>query len=293
MSVKNSTKRYQKKDPISHCLDRPDMYVGSIRMRDTSEYIASSNEEGEYSIYNKQIQSSPAILRIFIEALSNAIDNVERSRGTRTPCTTIKVTIDQESGETSIWNDGDVVPIEVNEDEEVYNHTMIFGQLLTGSNYNDEEERIIAGRNGIGIKACNIFSSEFTVTGCDPKKKKCLTQTWTNNMRDIGEAEITDCNEKGFTEVRWTPDFSRFGLDGYTDDLVALYKRYVIDAAMLSKIQVYLNDELIPIRNLSQYANLYNSPTDEKLLIKTKTSEVLVSAIGVPGYETVSFVNGV
>ena len=293
MSVKNSTKRYQKKDPISHCLDRPDMYVGSIRMRDTSEYIASSNEEGEYSIYNKQIQSSPAILRIFIEALSNAIDNVERSRGTRTPCTTIKVTIDQESGETSIWNDGDVVPIEVNEDEGVYNHTMIFGQLLTGSNYNDEEERIIAGRNGIGIKACNIFSSEFTVTGCDPKKKKCLTQTWTNNMRDIGEAEITDCNEKGFTEVRWTPDFSRFGLDGYTDDLVALYKRYVIDAAMLSKIQVYLNDELIPIRNLSQYANLYNSPTDEKLLIKTKTSEVLVSAIGVPGYETVSFVNGV
>ena len=293
MSAKNSTKRYQKKDPISHCLDRPDMYVGSIRLRDTSEYIASSNEEGEYSIYNKQIQSSPAILRIFIEALSNAIDNVERSRGTRTPCTTIKVTIDQESGETSIWNDGDVVPIEVNEDEGVYNHTMIFGQLLTGSNYNDEEERIIAGRNGIGIKACNIFSSEFTVTGCDPKKKKCLTQTWTNNMRDIGEAEITDCNEKGFTEVRWTPDFARFGLDGYTDDLVALYKRYVIDAAMLSKIQVYLNDELIPIRNLSQYANLYNSPTDEKLLIKTKTSEVLVSAIGVPGHETVSFVNGV
>ena len=42
-------------------------------------------------------------------------------------------------------------------------------------------------------------------------------------MRDIGEAEITDCNEKGFTEVRWTPDFARFGLDGYTDDLVALY----------------------------------------------------------------------
>ena len=24
-----TTKRYEKKDPISHCLDRPDMYVGS------------------------------------------------------------------------------------------------------------------------------------------------------------------------------------------------------------------------------------------------------------------------
>ena len=38
-----STKRYQKKDPISHCLTRPDMYVGSTRLRPTSEYIATEN----------------------------------------------------------------------------------------------------------------------------------------------------------------------------------------------------------------------------------------------------------
>ena len=34
------TKRYEKKDPISHCLDRPDMYVGSVRLRNIMEYIA-------------------------------------------------------------------------------------------------------------------------------------------------------------------------------------------------------------------------------------------------------------
>ena len=40
---------------------------------------------------------------------------------------------------------------------------MIFGQLLTGSNYDDDEERLTSGRNGLGIKLTNVFSSEFNV----------------------------------------------------------------------------------------------------------------------------------
>ena len=157
MSVK---KRYQKKDPISHILDRNDMYVGSTRLRYSNEYIATEDND-DFEIKVKRIRFSPAILRIFIEALSNAIDNVERSKKTKTPCTKIKVTINKETGETSIWNDGDIVPIEINEEEECYNHSLIFGQLLSGSNYNDEEERIVAGRNGLGIKLTNVFSTEF------------------------------------------------------------------------------------------------------------------------------------
>ena len=36
---------YQKKDPISHCLDRPDMYVGSTRLRKIEEYVAEQKED--------------------------------------------------------------------------------------------------------------------------------------------------------------------------------------------------------------------------------------------------------
>ena len=81
-------------------------------------------------------------------------------------CTKIKIAIDSETGEISIWNDGDVVPIEIDEDEGCYNHTMIFGQLLTGSNYDDTEERTIAGRFGLGIKLSNIFSSRLYGKRC-------------------------------------------------------------------------------------------------------------------------------
>lgn len=139
--------KYVKKDQISHILLRPDTYVGSIRLRKTTEFVY---EEGQ--ITKKNIEFSPAILRVFVEALSNALDNVVRSKEEKIPCTAIKVTIN--NTEISIWNDGAVVPIEIHEEEGCYNHSLIFGQLLTGSNYNDEEERIVSGRNGYGIKLC-------------------------------------------------------------------------------------------------------------------------------------------
>ena len=288
---KDARKRYQKKDPISHCLDRTDMYVGSTRLRLVDEYVAKEGENGCH-IFQKSVKISPAILRIFIEALSNAIDNVERSRHTNTKCSKICVTIDKQSGRTTVWNDGDIVPIEYNDEEDCYIHTMIFGHLLTGSNYDDEEERLVSGRNGLGIKLTNIFSSELTVKGYDPNNGKTLEQTWTNNMRKTDGPEVKSVKgDSGYTEVSWIPDFHRFGLGGYTDDIVDLYTRYVIDAAMLTKVKVYLNEELIPVKTLADYASLYDTPTDEKLLIKTPNAEVFLTPA--TEFQAVSFVNGV
>ena len=289
MSTKKQ--RYTKKDPISHILDRCDMYVGSIRPRSLSEYTAETTAGG-YTIKQNTIRSSAAILRIFIEALSNAIDNVQRSRGTKTPCTKIKVTIDSETGSTSIWNNGCIVPIEIHETEDCYNHTLIFGQLLTGSNYNDEEERVVAGRNGLGIKLTNVFSSEFTVRGCDPTNGKTFEQTWTNNMREVSKPRVRASSlVNGYTQVSWTPDFPRFNVGKYTPGTLALYTRHVIDAAMLSGVKVYLNDELIPVKSLREYSRLYETPTEEHLCIHTSTCDVLLTPA--PEFEAISFVNGV
>jgi DNA topoisomerase-2 len=283
-----SKPKYQQLDPISHILKRPDMYCGSTRFRKVDDYVADT----EFQITKKNINMCPAILRIFIEVLSNANDNVERSKKEGIPCTKIKVTINKETGETSIWNDGAIVPIELNPEQNCYNHSMIFGRLLTGSNYDDEEERVVAGRNGLGSKLCNVFSTKFTVTGCDPVNGKSISQTWTNNMRDT-EGPIVKSSKvaKGFTCITWTPDFSHFGLTGYTDEIINLYSRHVVDAAMISKVRVSLNDVTIPINNLSKYAALYHTPTDEKLLIKTDSCEVLLTPS--TEFEAISFVNGV
>jgi hypothetical protein len=47
-------------------------------------------------------------------------------------------------------------------EREIYTPEMIFGHLLTGSNYDDEEAKTIGGRNGYGAPLCNVFRTVFT-----------------------------------------------------------------------------------------------------------------------------------
>ena len=69
---------------------------------------------------------------------------------------------------------------------------MIFGYLLTSSNYNDNEKKTTGGRNGYGAKLANIFSTEFTVETADGSRTgKKFKQTFTNNMQTKGEAKAS------------------------------------------------------------------------------------------------------
>ena len=48
----------------------------------------------------------------------------------------------QATGTISVWNNGEGVPVEVHKEEKVYVPELIFGHLLTSSNYNDAEEKV-------------------------------------------------------------------------------------------------------------------------------------------------------
>lgn len=291
-------KTYTKKDPIEHILLRSSMYVGSKTLKTYEDFIAEFDSESEeYRIFKKYVTASPAILRIFIEVLSNAVDNVERSRKAKIPCTAIKVNINKETGETTVWNDGDIIPIEMHPEEKMYNHTLIFGHLLTGSNYDDNEEREISGLNGLGAKLSNVFSTKFVVKGLDPNNKKTFDQTWTNNMKSPENPIVKSSTlKKGYTEVKYFPDFKQFDLEGYTDDIIGLYLKYVIDAAMLTKIKVYFNNDLINVNNLLTYSKLYSNTEnkneeDERLNIKYENVEVVLTRS--KDFQHISFTNGI
>jgi DNA topoisomerase-2 len=291
MTSKNTTV-YEDLEHRAHVLHRSDVYVGDTQVDDADEYVA--NKTDEFKISKKTIRTSAAILRIFIEVLSNAIDNFERSKKSKTPCTKIEVSINKDTGLTKVWNDGDVIPIEINSKNE-YNHSMVFGRLLTSSNFNDEEDRVTSGRNGMGVKLANIFSKKFVVKGADPTNNKNFTQVWTGNMEHTTGPVVEDLSSKpkGFTEVSWVPDFAQFGIVGYTDDILSQYTRFVLDAAMLCpKVAIFLNGERIEFNSLKQYASLYSAPTHELLLVhKGPGIEVLVTTASQA--ESVSFINGV
>jgi DNA topoisomerase-2 len=280
---------YKELDLHSHTLKRPDTYVGSVRPCTSCEFLY----DGEV-IVSRMITYTPAVLRIFVEALSNAVDNVSRSEEFNEPCKMIKVNIDRETGETCVWNDGLAIPVQMKEDskDNIYIPEMLFGRLLTSSNYNDTEDRYTSGRNGLGISLTNIFSKEFKIRLCDPKAGKLYTQKWKDNMKVRDPPRIKSSKGRGFTQVSWIPDFRYFSLEGYTDDFIQLLSRYVVDAAMTvsPSTSVTLNGRRLGVKSLKDYVNLYT--LDKKVILSSETSEcVFTSSQG--EFDCVSFVNGV
>lgn len=64
----------------------------------------------------------------------------------------------------------------MHKEQKVYVPTLIFGHLLTSSNYNDDEKKVTGGRNGYGAKLCNIFSTKFVVETCSSDSGKKFKQ---------------------------------------------------------------------------------------------------------------------
>jgi DNA topoisomerase-2 len=279
---------YKKENQIDHVLNRPDMYLGNLHPKEDSQYVYIDEQ-----IISKKIKFSPGMLRIFIEMISNSIDNFYNSSDTSTPCKIIRVDIDSESGQISVWNDGCVIPVVMHSTEKCYNHSLVFGQLLTSSNYDDAEKRSGSGRNGYGIKIANIFGKKFDVEGCDPTTGKILKQTWTNNMKETDGPTVTSTKaKKGYTKVTWTPDIKRFKFDCITDDMFALLAKHVADTAMLVSAKVFLNGTEFVNKTLASYAKLYNAEFTENMTFMSDTCHVVVIPSSTK-FEQYSFVNGI
>ena len=104
--------------------------------------------------------------------------------------TMIKVTIDKEKGTITVWNNGKGLPIQMHQKEKVYVPELVFGHMLTSSNYDDSIKKVTGGRNGFGAKLTNIFSKEFKITTGDTKEKKLYSQVFKNNLSQICEPKI-------------------------------------------------------------------------------------------------------
>ena len=283
---------FEKLEHHDHILKRPDTYIGSKVTTEREDYIFKDKK-----IANKNIKGNIGLERLFIEILTNAIDNVWNSNSKNKKCTFIKVNI-KKDGTTVIKNDGLLIPITISEKHKIYNPELIFGHLLTSSNYDDSKVRITAGRNGLGGKLANIFSTFFEIKINDGKQ--IYTQSWTKNMYTKGpttiERAIENENKDTYTRITYKPDFNYFGLENYNNDMLALFYKYCCDCAMVTKVPTYVNFNesksytLLKIPTLQSYASLYSTSNEEIYSFKTKDSDVLI--IPSESFTHITFVNG-
>lgn len=183
---------------------------------------------------------------------------------------------------------------------------MIFGHLLTSSNYDDDHAKVTGGRNGYGAKLCNVYSTEFTLETADSKTKKKYKQTWTDNMSNMGKAAIVQNKSDDFTKITFTPDFKKFKMTGMDDDFEALVKRRVFDLAGTSRgVKVYLNGERLKVNNFKKYMEMYTKAIKRERgdEAANDTSEIITEspdirweigfAVSDGTFQQVSFVNSI
>ncbi|OSX67990.1 hypothetical protein POSPLADRAFT_1072653 [Postia placenta MAD-698-R-SB12] len=249
---KTASETYTKLSQLEHILKRPDSYIGSVET--ITQPMWAWDSERKLMVY-REIKYVPGFFKIVDEILVNAADNKINDLS----MDTIKVTIDAENNLISVYNNGRGIPIEMHSKEKIYIPELIFGHLLSSSNYDDDEKKLTGGRNGYGAKLANIYSVEFTIDTADKNSGQKYVQTWTDNMSKMGKAKITK-NGRGeeYTRVTFRPDLKRFGMDRIDEDTVALLKKRVHDlAGTVRDVKVYLNDERLKTKNFKQYVELY------------------------------------
>lgn len=284
---------YQKKTQLEHILLRPDSYIGSVEPVTQQMWVYDK----DVGLNCRDVTFVPGLYKIFDEILVNAADNKQRDKS----MSCIKVNIDVENNTISVWNNGKGIPVVEHKVEKVYVPALIFGQLLTSSNYDDDEKKVTGGRNGYGAKLCNIFSTRFTVETACKDSKKCFKQTWYDNMGRAGDANIKPFDGEEYTCITFRPDLPKFKMSILDKDTVALMTRRAYDIAGSSKgVRVFFNGKKLPIKDFHSYVDMYVQDKVDELGEPLKVIHEVVNerwevclTMSEKGFQQVSFVNSI
>ena len=235
--VKSVNEKYISLSDRDHILNRPESILGSANSisRPVSIYDGTT-------FVTKEVTCSAASERIFIEVLTNALDNVERSRDAGVDPKRVEVVMTTEV--ITVINYGLPVDVAMHETG-MYVPELVFGVCRSGSNYDDNEKRSVAGRNGYGAKGTNIMSKVFAIDVIDASRGLRYKQVWTDNKGKTGKPVITETKEPSRTVVKFKPDLARLGRpEGkYLKEDLLLFRTLCIYAAYTAQIPVIFNNK--------------------------------------------------
>ena len=294
--------KYKKYELLEHILALPDTYIGSIEPQKINSYIY---DDATKKMVQDELTYIPGLLKIFDEVIVNAIDHSMRLKAEEAKgkedikhVKNIKVTIDKDSGRITIMNDGNGVDIKKHSSYgDLWIPELIFGELLTSTNYDKGEEKIWGGKNGYGSKLTNIFSKEFVIETVDHYSKKIYTQTFSDNMTQRTKAEVKASSKAPYTQISFIPDYERFGMKNMSDDIYKLFNRRVIDACATTPkdVSVFFNSEKLMIKDFEKYCELFLDKKEQPFVYEASGErwEIVATVSSSGSFEFLSFVNGI
>jgi DNA topoisomerase II len=220
--------------------------------------------EGE-RIVEREITFTPGLYKIFDEIVVNAADNKQRDPDMNM----LDISVNADTNTITVRNNGAGIPVTLHKEHNVYIPTMIFGQLLTGSNFDDDEKKTTGGRNGYGAKLANVFSTEFIVDCNSTETGKKFRQVFRNNM-SVAEVPVVksltsaEAARGDYVQITFKPDLPRFGMTHLDHDAVCLLSKraYDIAGSMANtagkKMQVSLNGKKLPVKSFKEYLAIFD-----------------------------------
>ena len=302
MMTQDLANKYQQKTDKEHILDNPDTYIGSVEIIESNQFIFSTNEEDlKSTIKEKQIQYVPALFKLFDEGIVNCRDHAIRMEKAvaekvenSIPVSYIDVIIQENS--ITMLNDGNGIDVAIHPETGIWIPEMIFGHLRTSTNYDKTEKKIVGGKNGFGFKLVLIWSTYGSVETVDHIRGLKYVQEFRDNLNIICPPKITKCKGKPYTKITFHPDYTRLGLEGLTEDMIALFRKRVYDIAAVTdkKLKVRYNSQCIPVNNFLQYIDLYIGSKDVSPRAYEQGGERWEYAVALSSeFIQVSFVNGI
>jgi DNA topoisomerase-2 len=207
----------------------------------------------------------------------------------------ISVAIDKDSGSVTIENNGPLggIGVRMHEKEGLWNPELVFGHLLTSTNYDDSQKRIVGGRNGYGAKLANIYSSDFSIAIKDHETKADVHPIWSKNMTVCDPPKIK--KHSGATSsasITFTPEWKRFGMSKMDDTIYSIFQKRVWDANICTtqNCKVKFNGDVLPKQNFEAYAKMHEGVQDVASVSGDRWSVCIGPSEN--GLEQISFVNG-
>ncbi len=237
-----------------HIRRRPGMYIGKLG-------DGTNSDDGIYVLLK--------------EVLDNSIDEYMMGFGK-----TINVSVSAESATVRDFGRG--IPLGKLID--------VVSKMNTGGKYDSKAFKKSVGLNGVGLKAVNALSTEFTATSYrDGMMKRARFECG----ELVEEFELEPTDEPNGTQISFTPDRSIFRDYRFLDEFITpLIKNYTF---LNTGLAIVFNGRRMISRNglldLLQ-ANLTSEPLYPVIHLKGDDIEIALTHVNQYGEEYYSFVNG-
>ncbi len=237
-----------------HIRRRPGMYIGKLG-------DGTSTDDGIYVLLK--------------EVMDNSVDEFMMGHGK-------KITVQIEQDRVTVRDYGRGIPLGKLVD--------VVSKMNTGAKYDNKVFKKSVGLNGVGIKAVNALSSDFTIKAI---REGVAKEIYFSKGIKQGEKDLQGLDEENGTQVTFVPDVEVFKSYHYVSDyIVNMMKNYTfLNAGLVIEYNGERFHSRNGLRDLLE-ENMNHDPIYPIVHLRGEDIEVAITHGNQYGEDYYSFVNG-